>query len=178
MGAKVTSRMSGDEMVVTVKGAGSAGEARKLAMRAAGTVAVGTATPEGDTHVIRVSAKALAARKVVGSLPPARAMRDTAPDLAAVLASLDPSVAKVIQAALAGATPAKAPAKAPREVPAFIVAKAKARAAAKCQTCLDFGRVRTTPDAKGRLHFRTANGAATSPTGVACTACKRGRKSA
>lgn len=173
MSAKVTTRMSGDVLVVTVTGAKDAAEARKLAQKAAGTAAVGSAVPHPDkpVHTVHVSAKALAARKVVGSVPPAKALAAPADALTAVLASLDPAVAKVIRAALKGAEAPAAP-KAPNTFVTDVIGKrAAAKAAAHCTTCADFGIVRGAGKRAGEA-YTTANGARGALAPVTCPACK------
>jgi hypothetical protein len=183
MAPKVSTTMVGDTMRVTVMGVETAQEARKLAGQASGTPFVGAAIAGGGGWTVDVSAKALAARKVVGKVPPARTMREEAAPvdtLAAVLASLDPAVAKVIRAALKAQAPAKADApkapKEPRPVPAFIVARAQAREAATCKRCLDFGVVRAAGPNAGQP-YKTANGAAGASASKPCT-CKAGKRAA
>ena len=173
MSANVSTTMVGDLMRVTVRGAADGREARKLAQKAAGTAAVGSAVPRGKgTHVIDVSAKALAARKVVGSLPPAKALATPDP-LAAVLASLDPAVADVIRAALAAKAPKAAAApKAPSTFVTDVIApRAAAKAAAHCKTCADLGVVRAGGKRKGEA-YSTPNGARGAVNAAKCPACK------
>lgn len=176
MSAKVTTKMLGDVMVVTVKGAADAQEARHLAQKAAGTAAVGSAVPDGSKHTVHVSAKALAARKVVGAVPSAKALTPEAPadPVAVALASLDPAVrallAPVIAAGMAAKAPT-APVKASTFVADVIAPRAAKRAAASCTTCADFGIVRGAGKRRGEA-YSTANGARGALAPMTCPTCK------
>jgi hypothetical protein len=174
MSAKVTTRMQGDVMVVTVKGAADAREARHLAQQAAGTAAVGSAVPhpDGGKHTVHVSAKALAARKVVGKVPSAKALAPEAPNLDTILASLDPAVAAAIRAVVANPRAGVPTAKAPSTFVQDVIAPRAARkAAASCTTCQDYGVVRGAGKRRGDA-YSTANGARGALAPMTCPTCK------
>jgi hypothetical protein len=181
MSTHVSTAMHGDTMRVTVKGTSDRKAARKLAQQAAGTAFIGATTGDGP-FTFDVSAKALAARKVVGSVPPARTMREAAPadPLATVLASLDPAVAQVIRAALdaqgANAKGREAAASTFREDVIIPAANAKRamREAATCKTCLDHGIVKAAGKHAGQPYTTGADRAA-NPAPCPAKGCKAGK---
>lgn len=159
MSARITPRMVGDRMVVRVKGTDDKQAARKLAGQAAGTPFVGAAQPhDKGGFVVHVSAKALAARKVVGATPPAVTFAE--PKAAPAKAA---KAAKAAQAAPA------------RELPAFL-----RKAPVTCPTCRDHGVVRKAGKHAGGA-YKTADGAAAATANgnsVKCPTHKRARKAA
>lgn len=157
MSATVKARGTEDGgMVVRVKGTDDRAEARKLAQQAAGTAFVSAAQPhDKGGFVVPVTAKALAARKVVGALPPAVTFTEP----------------KAAPAKARKAAP-KAPA---RELPAFL-----RKAPVTCTTCRDHGVVRKAGKHAGGA-YKTADGAAAATANgnsVKCPTHKRARKAA
>lgn len=174
MSAKVSTAMQGDAMVVTITGTTDRKAARHLAQQAAGTAAVGAVETTGRGFTVRVSAKALAARKVVGKVPSAKALAPEAPadPVAVALASLDPAVRALLAPVIAAGMAAKAPTKAPSTFVADVIApRAAKRAAASCTTCADYGVVRGAGKRRGEA-YSTANGARGALAPMTCPTCK------
>lgn len=183
---KITSTPDGRTLTVTFDVPVVTGEqrkeARKLAMRTAGTVAIGSATEsttkKGMTRLTwHVSDAALASRKVVGATPTRKqvtpAKEDATPDDTRE-AFLMREIAR-LTAELTGKGKGTAATPAKREVPAFL-----AKGKVTCATCRDLGSVRGVGANAGKPYRTQAGADAAKQAGraVPCPAHKRAKRSA